>query len=335
MTYSDRYADFMRTAREVLGEMNADEDFVSKFETDVTEKLKSEQGVRFYYSANFLQQIGKTCDFKPDGWPDLGNILNPSDKDTSNNQRKGGRGKKPSLKPAEPLVRSENAWVPTHERTSDEKDNVKTLRAISGKLNKMTEDNHERMIDSIIEELTGDLVPEFVVTIFNKAVWDDSFRHMYATLCVKLMKKFGPAKFGKPLLSQCQVEFKTPRPTKPDTADADELQEYEYEAAKWKGRRLGGLQFIVELLKVKIVTPKVIEICLDYLLSHDPSHPIAEDVQHACELASMCNGKLGKQEAQIYVKFAKRIYAFRASQNLAPREKFKIQDTLKLCYGPA
>lgn len=319
-------------------------DVLINFKSAIIEKLRAKEGIRFAYTDEFLRQFKGRCAMRPDGIPDISTPLSPTEsKALSDDSPKNRRGKpryvlkKVAERPGKletvlpPLPPpSEEAWTPGRFRQDNKDPKVAAIRLIGGKLNKMAESNYDKMSVDIVSTLVPEYIEDFIPMIFDKAIWDVKFRHMYAKLCLELLKKFGKDAFGKPLLIQCQAEFTKRIPTEPETDDGDEYDEYEHQVNMWKKRRLGGIHFIAELLKVRIITPNIIVVCLHDLLKHSPVEPIADNVQHAAELLSLCRGHMGETEVEATSPTVQRLATFLKAGKLPFREKFKVEDTLAL-----
>lgn len=150
----------------------------------------------------------------------------------------------------------------------------KRERQIKSILNKLTREK----FDSLYWQLLGccegcEACPEIVQVIarevFAKATLQHSFIEMYADVCARLHTdltcKHAEVNFKRVLLDQCQQSFtKYLEPIRTDeTLDYEE----QYEAlVKYKTRMLGNARLIGHLLRLRMLSPKIIFVCTDELL---------------------------------------------------------------------
>ena len=318
---------FISAALETAQEFGITTEQLPVFEKTLLKKMDVKSVIKFVYTADFLRQFQARCTTIPLGLDENAPYFQKYSQDWHKGNRRYNEKPKvlvfSNVSLPEP---SATAWTSTKFHKANQDLKIATLRKIGSNLNKMTKDNYEKMSNNILNALDLECVTDFILMILNKAVWDDSFRRMYADLCVKLMKKYGTVVFGEPLLKQCQKEFNKPRPVKPEPNDA-EFNEYEYKLVKWKTRRMGGIYFIVELFKVRIVVPNIIYACLYSLLNHDLQEPNSENIQHAAELLSITHNKA---ESRITTPSVNRLREFMSATKLPTLVIFKIQDTLAL-----
>ena len=155
---------------------------------------------------------------------------------------------------------------------NDKKDSVKKeLRSI---LNIMTKDNYEETKDQILEIIKEnvDYQEQFLNVFFIKAVMEKSYAELYAKLC-KYLNKTLPQKtkknensknystiFRDKLVGKCREVFKT--------INLDEYikeKDPKEREAKFKKLIIGNVNFITELIKIKMLSKKIIPDCIDYI----------------------------------------------------------------------
>lgn len=233
-----------------------------------------------------------------------------------------------------------NIWQPKKE--CNEKD--KTLKKIRGDLNKIDINNEKVISERVCGLITEDIVENIIPIFFDKAVWEQKFREIYANLCLDINNKI-PDIFKRSLICHCQKLFEI-------TIDKDSLEDDVFLLAMKK--RLGILNFIVELLKKNLVSPQVILSCLSSLLkfNKDCAYSGTEldeyDISHSAELLLLLHphtvnnrnvisyiciikNTAVSKKLGIYFKFLSdinnnKVDGIRVSQ----RVKFKIEDTLKV-----
>jgi hypothetical protein len=223
-----------------------------------------------------------------------------------------------------PVSRGENAWIPTKsKKTEDDPLRIK-LNKIRSDLNKISPDNEDIISDRICEESAEECIIELIPTFFDKGVLEQKYREIYARLCVKLNTKF-PTAFIPALLKHCQHEFEIV------VSEDDE----EYEVLQVMKRRIGAIHFIVEMLKVKLLKPDILLLCIDKILkpssSSNGKEKCEQDVCHVSELIIIATpiiknkGVLTKLRPTIDLIDNLHKYQF-----LSQRSKFKIEDAVKM-----
>ena len=226
-----------------------------------------------------------------------------------------------------PVVqRGENAWLPTKGK-KDETDPLKMkLTKIRSDLNKISTDNEETISGRIYAEFTEECIEELTPTFFDKGVWEQKYREIYARLCVKLSLKF-PNIFMSALLLSCQREFETK--VSPDAED-------DVVVVSMK-RRLGAIHFIVEMLKVKLLKPAIIVVCANKILSSSDDEKSDHDICHVAELVIISlpiirdtrdtrdNDTVSKLRGLIDT-----LKVLHTCQYVSQRSKFKIEDAVKV-----
>jgi len=300
------YTTFVEKALQTADEFGISKDKLAEFEKSLVEKLKNAPESKFVYTAEFLQAFKSGLDYQG-----------------KQNKRKPPREYKPFAKSNIKLTeRSENAWKPSHVEKTEEDPNISLIKTINSDLNKLTESNYDTISTRVIDKLNEDILNKFVEIMFSKAVWDAKYRNMYAQICLNIQKKY--KNFRRSLITQCQIEFNRIKPVRLPEQDSED---YEYEIVKWKKRRLGNIHFIVELLKLKMIHSKVILACSKELLNHDINNPLNDNIFHASELLIIVKGVVKDETMKPVVD---RLLEFLNEGKLGSREKFKIQDAVKL-----
>ncbi len=230
----------------------------------------------------------------------------------------------PVTREARESIRGENAWVPTKSKKAEDDPTKIKLNKIRSDLNKISPDNEDVISDRICEGLTEECIAEIIPTFFDKGVWEQKYREIYARLCVKLSEKF-PTTFIPALLKHCQHEFEI-------RASEDDEDDVVMQIMK---RRIGAIHFIVEMLKVKLLKPDIVLLCIDKILkiaeNDEKSEHDEHDICHASELIIIATpiiknkGVLAKLQNSIDL-----IKELHEHQFLSQRSKFKIEDAVKV-----
>ena len=155
---------------------------------------------------------------------------------------------------------------------NDKKDSVKKeLRSI---LNIMTKDNYDETKSQILEIIKENVEyqEKFLNIFFIKAVMEKSYAELYANLC-KYLNKMLPQKIKKSeksknistifrdkLIGKCREVFKTKNFDK--YIKEKEPKEREIKLKKFI---IGNVNFITELIKIKMLSKKIIPDCIDYV----------------------------------------------------------------------
>jgi hypothetical protein len=219
------------------------------------------------------------------------------------------------------VPRGENAWVPTKSKKEETDPTKIKLNKIRSDLNKISPDNEDIISDRICEELVEECITELIPTFFDKGVWEQKYREIYARLCVKLNAKY-PTVFIPALLKHCQHEFEI----KVSEDDEDDI------VLQVMKRRIGAAHFIVEMLKVKLLKPDIILLCIDKILKvSENSEKCEQDVCHVSELIIIATPIIKNKGVLIKLRPTIDIIKnLHEHQFLSQRSKFKIEDAVKV-----
>ena len=151
-------------------------------------------------------------------------------------------------------------------------------------LNILTVDNYKSIADKIYEIIEKDIESQekFLDVLFNKSVNEKAFVGLYAKLCKDFDKKLpqkAPLKEDKKtdkpkksnsimrtkLLDKCREIFKIENNEKFD--EYIKVQDKEERNIKLKNFVLGNVNFIGELIKIQILSKKIVKQCLNNLLA--------------------------------------------------------------------
>merc|ERR1719327_147916 len=183
--------------------------------------------------------------------------------------------------PKEVLTSSPTSWAEMQRRRREAKssevpDDKAIERSMKSILNKLTLEKFEALYTQLQQcgLRTSSHVESLVAEVFEKATVQHHFIPMYADLCARLNAWFekegtpGNCNFRKILLDHCQSQFeKSLEPMKLTSNDDASEEERQEEAAQYKKRMLGNIRFVGELLKRKMLSPKVLIGCSAELLA--------------------------------------------------------------------
>jgi hypothetical protein len=153
-------------------------------------------------------------------------------------------------------------------------------RDLRDNLNKLTKDNYKEVKEDIFRIIKDDvdLQEKFLDVLFQKAVFEISFVELYAKLCKDLDKELpqkNPIKDAKnekkqktsvmraKLLDKCKEVFKIQHNEKFD--EFIKVKDPEERERKLKQFAIGNVNFITELIEIKILSKKIAPGCIDNL----------------------------------------------------------------------
>ena len=244
-----------------------------------------------------------------------------------------------SVVPVVKVERSATGFVPSREK-ADDNPKIILVKKIKSELNKLAAENYDIIVPRVIDIIvsgndssnSSDVIPEFIEIMFGKVQVDIKYLGLYSKMCTEFNAKF--LTFKHQLLTQCQLEFNSAYPVKPELEgdpkseeNEAEMEEYQYEVSKWKAKRLTNVKFIAELRKVTIISDNVISMILQDLLKHSTLEPISDNISHACELMTMVHTIVDQTIIQLYVK---RLDLFTGAGTLSTLETVKIQNFMDL-----
>lgn len=162
---------------------------------------------------------------------------------------------------------------------AEENPDDKARRLVRSVLNKLTAEKYGSLFQQLVSSCNVETEAQIAILaaeIFEKATTQHHLVQLYADLCANLETEAPFAKrilqektsFKRILLEQCQASFeRNLRAAKPTSTvscseDSDLLEEH----LKQKERMLGNVKFIGELTKRRMLSPKIVFLCVEELL---------------------------------------------------------------------
>jgi hypothetical protein len=265
------------------------------------------------------------------------------------------------------LNTAENAWKPTAmvkdvDLPEEEAKTAELLKQFRSILNKITPENFKTLIAELkllkidtVERLDG-----CISLVFEKAITEPNYSANYASLCQEVSNVFivplddnnsqQEAVFKKRLITRCQNEFMKHREgdvikanedkLKAIEDETDELKKEELKAdmeeqnLKIRRRAVGTVHFIGELYKINMLTSRIMNSCITYLL--DPLMCSEETLECLCKLLTTIGKRLEdkndpkKIDLSEYFKILSQVSNKKHSIEVNSRIRFMIQDLIEL-----
>jgi hypothetical protein len=166
-------------------------------------------------------------------------------------------------------VASPTAWRPGGSLTKDQQ----IERSIKSLLNKLTRENYSKLYSQLLETGISEQVHIECLAreVFTKATLQHNFIEMYADLCRDLHQSLQDkgisetANFKRVLLDRCQESFGQYM-VRPEVDESLSYEEKYEELVKYKTKMLGNMRLVGQLLCRKMLSPKIIFLCVDELL---------------------------------------------------------------------
>lgn len=236
-------------------------------------------------------------------------------------------------------------WTPRRRQGSLSKDQ-ELLSQVIGILNKLSVENFHQLCAQLFElEITSlDVLRGIVNIIFDKATLEPTFCSLYAQMCTGWANK--APKFQEPgsdrdmtfrraLLNRCQEMF--------EKKEKKEKEEKREGVPTVKRVMIGNVIFIGELYRKKLITHKIIHICLSKLLdsvtgsiankrSESGGRPMEEDVESMCKLFIIVGRDLdvlSSDSRKRMEDYFRSLRGIMANKSLPARIRFLVQDVIE------
>lgn len=245
------------------------------------------------------------------------------------------------------------AWRPRRASKGaglEEKPEDKVLRLVRSTLNKLTRDKYVALYPQLLDRAGIQAKAHMEVLsreIFEKATTQHHLVELYADLCVDLEKDLSkglPAASGgkeektlkRVLLEQCQAFFERNlvSASSPEQAETEETEEEILEKhLKQKERMLGNVKFVGELLKRRVLSPKIIFLCVEELLLRKTEaslETLCTLLENVCPVFDVPAWPMGQMQfAVTFQTFRKMVMAKGARGAPTTRVRCLIQDLLE------
>jgi translation initiation factor 4G len=212
-------------------------------------------------------------------------------------------------------------------------------------LNKLTVEKFDSLSDKLINVgiTDAEILKGIIYQIFDKAVLESNFCHLYAVLCAKMSERCpvftdeagNSQKFLRILLNKCQEEFEVKEP--PKMEPKPEALDDEDEESKWRRRVLGNIKFIGELFKQKLLPEKIMHECINSMLK-DMQNPREEDVESLCKLMKTVGKDLDQPTAKYRDRmdgYFSRMKELSTNPKLQSRIRFMLRVRFQILFFPS
>lgn len=235
--------------------------------------------------------------------------------------------------PPEPekIQHSENAWTPMRFKRGSNDIKVKFRRDISSRLNKLSDNNYDKLLNEIEIIIKERLEPkddeskelewkleEFCIIFAEKSAWDKEFKHLYIKLAAKFKLNWGVC-FKKHLLGKFQANIIS---SEPEKGEDKELYELKYQ--RWEKFRIASILFLMELCVANITPKKLLSIISEILISDLSKFA---NLNHICILYE----ELYKKNIKVLINFENEINTIKKyidDSKIKPRERIVVKNML-------
>ncbi|KAG7028728.1 hypothetical protein SDJN02_09909, partial [Cucurbita argyrosperma subsp. argyrosperma] len=222
----------------------------------------------------------------------------------------------------------------------EEETKQRQLKAI---LNKLTPQNFEKLFEQVkaVNIDSSKTLIGVINQIFDKALMEPTFCEMYADFCLHLADELPDFSddnqkitFKRLLLNKCQEEFEREQEENDEVNKVSEMkqpaEEQEEKRIKARRRMLGNIRLIGELYKKKMITEKIMHVCIRQLLGQY-QNPDEEDIEALCKLMSTIGDMIDHPKAKEHMDaYFEMITKLSNNMKLSSRVRFLLKDTIDL-----
>ncbi|KAJ0183840.1 hypothetical protein K1T71_000263 [Dendrolimus kikuchii] len=262
-----------------------------------------------------------------------------------------------SLREEVKLSEVDSAWKPTRFRkenmTEEDYKTQELYKKFRGILNKLTPEKFDTLLDRVKTlEINNQKRLEGVIDlVFEKAIDEPNFSVAYAAMCNKLSTLKVPAdnptnpdqcvNFRALIINKCQNQFETDKVDEQVLKLEKELEEctdptkkkelhlmLEEENRRVRMRSVGNVRFIGELYKLKMLTCKIMDYCMKYLIDKVEE----EKLECLCKLLTTIGEQVENETTSQLDNIFKKMQDIvdRKSNKISSRVRFMIQDVIEL-----
>ncbi|XP_022832467.1 eukaryotic translation initiation factor 4 gamma 3-like isoform X5 [Spodoptera litura] len=262
-----------------------------------------------------------------------------------------------SLREEVKLNEVDSAWKPTRFRkdtiNEEEYRTQELYKKFRGILNKLTPQKFDTLLERVKTlEINNQKRLEGVIDlVFEKAIDEPNFSEAYAAMCHKLSVLKVPAdnptmpdkcvNFRALIINKCQNQFETHKVDEQIlkleselAASNDPLKKKELqlmideENRRVRMRSVGNVRFIGELYKLKMLTSKIMDYCMKYLIDKVEE----EKLECLCKLLTTIGEQVESEPVTQLDNIFKKMKEIvdRKSNKISSRVRFMLQDVIEL-----
>ncbi|KAE8650289.1 eukaryotic translation initiation factor 4G [Cucumis sativus] len=216
-------------------------------------------------------------------------------------------------------------------------------RQLKAILNKLTPQNFEKLFEQVkaVNIDNSKTLSGVISQIFDKALMEPTFCEMYAKFCLHLAGELPDFSddnqkitFKRLLLNKCQEEFEKEQEENDEVNKVGEMEqsaeEREVNRTKARRRMLGNIRLIGELYKKKMITEKIMHVCIKKLLGQY-QNPDEEDIEALCKLMSTIGEMIDHPKAKEHMNaYFEMMTTLSNNMKLSSRVRFMLKDAIDL-----
>ncbi|CAK9318906.1 unnamed protein product [Citrullus colocynthis] len=216
-------------------------------------------------------------------------------------------------------------------------------RQLKAILNKLTPQNFEKLFEQVkaVNIDSSKTLSGVISQIFDKALMEPTFCEMYANFCLHLAGELPDFSddnqkitFKRLLLNKCQEEFEKEQEENDEVNEVGEMkqsaEEREVNRIKARRRMLGNIRLIGELYKKKMITEKIMHVCIKKLLGQY-QNPDEEDIEALCKLMTTIGEMIDHPKAKEHMNaYFEMMTKLSNNMKLSSRVRFMLKDAIDL-----